>query len=1134
MKKILKEQQKEDSTAHQKDTNLNPQDEKKGAKVSSHSLSILQNVNTQSLKVGNITQSISQSFSERPDFFERKDLHFFGSENFPRITDPGFRNYWESLVHSQTSRVLVIAGNHEDKADITLHIAELIREHFSDQARVSIYEWGQTSSNRLLASIRGDGEQDYKSTFNNIKVFILPRLLPQHISNDLQELWESAQHGQSYVLAYTDVPYQRWVMPSHLHTNVWWEPGMEIFQSKDITTFVVRDLQRKQIALDRDLVLDLYAQIHAGIKTISRAKELICILVSESKPLIHENICQAIEKTNRDRKILLKKWFLDDLNQHDQFLVIGITLFKGLFIDQFFAILERVIANVWQKREPSLRASDHGDLMKFGNYCKTSSVSYTDQSNDRLVELIQRDDGRVLLALAWESHQRQIVSALEEVAGIVKQFIKKNFVSPSDLELFGSRIKTNKLRSCFKQTLVEIGLIYPRESINSIQNILLSLAQNESYEIKNITAETLSDWYNYDESQQQVLEIFKRFYDYSGNSAYFSGLEIETESESSLQDNARSTVAIALGYAIAANEPGLLSSDLYKWLEKIAKSDSKTVLAHFESHTLRYTIDQHFADEKIQLFLKKIAQINLQDYPDYDLGKAVATNLARKYSESENLQECKAILELLSIWVKEAESQYPKNIPYKGSQQDYLLRTVALTYGEISINPKNRDFDNQKALDLLSYIVLDRKPRHSLVRESINIAICARAKKELPTIEHALRDLLGLLTINFQEILLSSLKEAYLEQRKQLKDGETKYKDFPVWIDTKRPLTFTEIVLLRWLDDEKHPIAQKFATRAFIKFAEALDEDEYKFIQETKKAQQEKNRQERFFIEKVKREKSIFPKFMLTYTFYAWLAAWDKWSYLLTVRNILPEAFKFDRENRERVNFVIRRWKEVADQHKRVDNIPLKHNLKETSSRLRKSLFFRRNFLLTSSIAILFLGLIYLLIGNLIARMILGERPGLPGKVQTLEEIESASQNSGNEGDEPFSNQSEDNRLFEDENFVESDNSIENNFTSSESSNPFRELIYPLDRCGNDPPTAYSNDYPLAYYPVYINYNEYDLNAVKNKFCWDAFPKEYDGRQVIQVASFRSYKDAQLFREFMYENFLSGEVGEPKIFESPE
>jgi hypothetical protein len=343
-----------------------------------------------------------------------------------------------------------------------------------------------------------------------------------------------------------------------------------------------------------------------------------------------------------------------------------------------------------------------------------------------------------------------------------------------------------------------------------------------------------------------------------------------------------------------------------------------------------------------------------------------------------------------------------------------------------------------------------------------------------------------------------------------------------------------EVVLLRWLDDEKHPIAQKFATRAFVKFAEALDEGEYEFIQETKKSRQEKEKQERFFIEEVKKGRSIFPEFMFTYTFYAWLAAWDRWSYLLTVRNILPEAFKSDRENRKRVDFVLKRWKEVAEQHRKADSSPLKHNLKETSSRLGKGLFFRRNLLLTSLISLLFLWLIYLLLGNIIARMVLGERPNSSRGVQPLGSIAPTSENFRDERTEPFSRQNENDDFFEGESFITNNDSFESEYNSSDSYNPFREFAYPLDRCGDDPPTAYFDDYPLAYYPVYIDYSEYDLNAVKNKFCWDAFPKEYDGREVIQVASFRSYEDAQSFRDFMYENFLSGEVGEPRIFEAPE
>jgi hypothetical protein len=84
MIRILKKQQQEDLTANPEDAKPDPQNGKEDTKVSSNSQSAFQNVSAHSITVGNITQSISQSFKEHPDFFERKDLSLFGSKNFPK------------------------------------------------------------------------------------------------------------------------------------------------------------------------------------------------------------------------------------------------------------------------------------------------------------------------------------------------------------------------------------------------------------------------------------------------------------------------------------------------------------------------------------------------------------------------------------------------------------------------------------------------------------------------------------------------------------------------------------------------------------------------------------------------------------------------------------------------------------------------------------------------------------------------------------------------------------------------------------------------------------------------------------------------------------------------------------------
>jgi hypothetical protein len=98
--------------------------------------------------------------------------------------------------------------------------------------------------------------------------------------------------------------------------------------------------------------------------------------------------------------------------------------------------------------------------------------------------------------------------------------------------------------------------------------------------------------------------------------------------------------------------------------------------------------------------------------------------------------------------------------------------------------------------------------------------------------------------------------------------------------------------------------------------------------------------------------------------------------------------------------------------------------------------------------------------------------------------------------------------------------------------NPFGRASFPKESCGDKLPND-SKTNTAKLYPVFIDYNESNLQTVNANYCRDAFKKasKDKGQEAIQVASFTSEERANQFKEFL-ENKLgsvSAEVGEARI-----
>ncbi|WP_017293172.1 hypothetical protein [Geminocystis herdmanii] len=112
---------------------------------------------------------------------------------------------------------------------------------------------------------------------------------------------------------------------------------------------------------------------------------------------------------------------------------------------------------------------------------------------------------------------------------------------------------------------------------------------------------------------------------------------------------------------------------------------------------------------------------------------------------------------------------------------------------------------------------------------------------------------------------------------------------------------------------------------------------------------------------------------------------------------------------------------------------------------------------------------------------------------------------------------------------IQSDVSNQNNITTI-----FDNESFPKDTCGDRMPTNI-NEFPVDFYPVYVNFSSENLRLVQSRFCKDAYSmtRKEIGQKAIQIGSFTSYDRAEQFSKFLKNKIGSGEVGQPRRVEKP-
>jgi len=823
--------------------------------------------NSSNFNIGNTTQNVYQQ--DKSEFYEI-ELEQYKPPNFksPQITSS------LAEVLSQ-NKFLVLGGSHDvKKSDLAKHLAWYLsdRESNSTFQKLTAKEWVRSSDPQ---SIDIELQKTKEST-----IFILTDIAPHHlVGHNLSRVQEVVASSLHYVIITTNTPSSAWKLPGK--TKSFW----------------------------CDLSVD----------SIADAENLISKFTTEES---------------------LRECFYHSKKPREQLLILGLSFFDGLFDDQFFAAIETLVEATWKQRDSSLRALDYCDLDNLGDL-----FSFTKMTTEFM--LVQFDvPGRrqMLFKIAWESYRRQILAALPVLVSLVK-----NSVTHFERELYGSSVRCNQIRRTISEAISDIGLI----SSDAVEDSLLTIAADKDINVQAVAAKAMARWrddeakafiVNENENLNVDQRLFGTLQRWQHEARIMSlvdaALKKQNYEESQKpQDYIRATIALTVGEAALYDPPDELAPELCSLLEDLINDQNSLVRERVFKDTLPRIIPLHLIQLRpiLKSFLHKVD----------GLIQVVASALAFSYQFRP-----KDVLATLDLWKTTCEKNSSKGVDTsKVGSREALLATVALTYGEIECDERSILITIQQVIDYLQNILLEEV--HPLVREAALFAIGRQVERIFKQIKakpedlssdplyrivtHQLPELVAKLTRRECQKFVDKLTEVYLDQRAILRNGEEpKFievgkRQYPVWLNSPRPSTVVENVMLNWAKNDGNITAQQVATHASANFVSKLDQEEERQIRRLRQARTPSviELQPIYVTPIVGRP---IPQDWYFGKLIPRLATRNANNYEKTIRNLLPEGLRQHLLSRDAMNFLLRKWGSSLDK-----------DVKTISERLKSGLWLAEN-----------------------------------------------------------------------------------------------------------------------------------------------------------------------------------------------
>jgi hypothetical protein len=684
-------------------------------------------------------------------------------------------------------RLLVIAGGPGfDKSTFVRHLAAIIAE---DLPGIKVKEWRNTETNNdVLKEI-----QEEKPA-----LLIINSAVPQQIRFNLLQLASTARQIGHYILLTTEMTAEAWQQPEAVKELYWFEvPSTGLFKKEQLITLFLLKLDHNKKLLNIENRSTLLAttpiagkhspaSIAANFETPDQIDFFFVLLETDTTENIEQKISAVISSITDNSETLVTKWY-KTLSPLEKLIALGAAMLDGLFDDQFFAVMQKVVEEFWHYRHKQLQSLDYCDLDFLLGFFKFEQF---DDGRTILIGKFPNQRAEIIRA-AWQGHKRHILSAFFMITNLAgsSSSSRRRAVHP---DISGTRERGMRLRTVAAETISDIGIV----SLQTAEPKLLELAAANDETTGRVTAKAMARWRTFSKEDQM-----------------FSTLTRWKENKST---SIKATVILTLRYAAEYDSPGFLDRRIIDILKDLAGDESvhgpmKDLLTRLITHhanQLKDDIANHFAIHEIYSDTIAAAFVNL--YKDQPV-------IVKQLLE-----------EWLNICFKENSRDNRRN---KLTFRDNLLVLILKVYQSIPYQGENDVIQISYVWNILHQLHDNeqRKIMRSFVLQTAAFLISSQPEQAIKYIEPIFRK------IGLEErlALIGAIGRLYLHQRMQLPNGEyvivVHENQYPVWWRTARPSTVIEMILFGWLQGN-NSFAREIATLSFMEFARVLDYEETRLI----------------------------------------------------------------------------------------------------------------------------------------------------------------------------------------------------------------------------------------------------------------------------------------------------------------
>lgn len=648
----------------------------------------------------------------------------------------------------------------------------------------------------------------------NATVFVFNQIEPSNIAYQVLKLKRLLENKNHYLIIGTDKPLQSWHFPENFDHTFWFDvPETDIYDILVLHEKLETELSNKNIELEISSM-----PIAKEFSTIEQI-ELFTELLSREKKKNSSTIVKLIEQIVKNN-LTISQWFYS-LNPRNKLIAIGLTLLDGLFEEQFFASMQKMIDE--GEYFKSIGALDYFDLSLLMNYFKIE--------NNKIVGILDNQK-RELLTVAWKSHRRHIIATLPILVQMVEDSV---YQQSSNWELYETKYKRQILRNKISEILSEIGLI----SEKIIEPSLLRLAAQRHIGIHTVVAKAIARWIVAGQ-ENKVFELLERWQ--ASNQVATMVKKYISNKEDNPETYVEATVVLTLGYAAQYYNVGQLNNKIISLLKDALHTSSSLVEMKLQE-TIERVTSYHPKQMENVLFKKFLKRPNFIPYAAFGL----ATAYNRGYSTE--------VKDILNKWDKSLDEEPKKRTSSTRNKlyfEDKILCTISLIYKYLDYNI---NYNNEKPmLDAASPFISIQEAYQKLdaIRTKYHQAdvrgVTLDSQLYLIELNIKLRgqeNLNYLTNVSFAERrnMVNLYIERYFEERKPLKGGKftaiiNETKIF-IWENAEeRPKTEIEGILDIFIKNGT-PIFQQIGSLVYLDIFKIWDE-EVKLIKAAKELENQK------------------------------------------------------------------------------------------------------------------------------------------------------------------------------------------------------------------------------------------------------------------------------------------------------